>query len=372
MDFFREPIPNESNRSLTPQQEGSAWQKDEGRRRIAFGMLRTDVYTSVLLSTRPLVTPEEVKLTFPRSDALWMNSEHLTAEGRLSRQREEDSQSLQMPFSDIVRIFLDRNEPKPELSPVGYELVLFGLQEAVWRFSHDAELFPRLTGACLGDTLFPPTTNPSLDHKPPPTTSNSHSHRRMLDLHNDHARLIAALDSWSSAVNTALASGAYTAHRDTLMSSLLLYRLSMLRLAAPLEDLHHISYRAASPPTVSQRILSKTTAWTRSRFCPEAAQQAWDVKTLIEQELLRPQSEQARFNFLAFCSLHHAAVVLWTVAAMRDLLPKSTAKVPKDRDVQSFLNECPRLFSLLSPLGGNSFEASAYRLQACRFPRAAE
>lgn len=50
---------------------------------------------------------------------------------------------------------------------------------------------------------------------------------------------------------------AFMNHRDTLMSSMLLYHLSRLRLSAPLEELHHVSYRADIPKRVDLYRLHK-------------------------------------------------------------------------------------------------------------------
>ena len=375
MDFMREPIPNNLVRlsSTTPEEELARYRAFETRRRIAFGIFRTDIYTSVLLSTRPIMTSEEIKLTFPRPDRLWVNADQLSLEDQLQGYRTEDARTLQMPFSDLIRIFYERQEAKPNLGPVGYELALFGLQESVWRFSQDPELFPRLTGECLADTdpkvvlgLLANTQSTNGNVIPGSTGFWS---RRMYDLHTDRARLVQALETWSQAVQAAIATGAYTNHQDTLMSSMLLYRLSKLRLCAPLEKLHHISYRADQPRTVDAHIHQKVEAWTKSKFAQEAAQEAWDVKKLIEQELQKPAGDRARFNFLAFCSLHHAAVVLWTIAGTEEHRSESSAYNISDLAVNDFLKDCANLFRQLSPLGGNSFEAAAHRLHIYRFPQ---
>lgn len=312
-------------------------------------------------------------MSFIRPDSLWLNSDHLTPEQQLAAYRMEDSRSLQIPFSDLIRIFSERNEPNPYLGPVGHELVLFGLQEAVWRFSQDPELFPRLTGRCLADTDITYTSrilaNADSSNGSVVPGSTGFWQRRMDDLHGDRLRLVRALDTWSSAVDLGISRGAYTMHRDTLMSSMLLYRLSKLRLCAPLEELHHISYRAAHPRTIDAHIHRKIESWLESKFAREAAHLAWDVKMTIETNLQRPHEEKARFNYLSFCSLHHAAVVLWTVVAIHnnDTLA-STFDIP-NHAIELFLRDCTNMFHKLSALGGSSFEAAADRLQRYRFPR---
>ncbi|EME46838.1 zinc finger domain-containing protein [Dothistroma septosporum NZE10] len=374
MDFMREPIPNHYVRisSASSEEELARYQMFETRRRIAFGIFRTDIFTSVLLSTRPIMTSEEVKLTFPRPDRLWLNADNLAREDLLQAYRTEDARTLQIPFSDIVRIFYERQETKPNLGPVGYELALFGMQESVWTFSQDPELFPRLTGECLADSEMNVASgllaNRQNNGNNIPGSTGFWS-RRMYDLHTDRARLVQALEAWSQEVQQAIAIGAYTNHRDTLMSSMLLYRLSKLRLCTPLENLHHISYRADQPRIVDTHVHQKVENWTKSKFAQDAAQEAWDVKMMIELELQKSAEDRARFNFLAFCSLHHAAVVLWTIAGCEEHRSEASAYNISNLAINDFLQDCANLFRELSPLGGNSFEAAAHRLHIYRFPR---
>ncbi|KAF7190486.1 Nicotinate catabolism cluster-specific transcription factor [Pseudocercospora fuligena] len=379
MNCFQEFIPDAMSllqpTTMLPETELDQWQQAETRRRIAFGILRSDVYTSVLLSTRPILTADEFKMTFPRSDELWLNEQNLDAEGRLWAQRTEDSRTLQMPFSDLVRIFLEPKETNPVLGPVGYELVLFGLQEAVWKYSQDPALFPRLTGQCLQGVDFANIEQDNRHVRLNGTVilpqTNGQRYRKMDALHSDRSRLLQALEAWTNAVDASIQRGDFLHHQDTLMSSTLLYHLSRLRLCAPLEDLHHISYRVADPRTIQTQVLRKVEAWRKSPYAPEAARQAWNVKTLIEEELKKPQQNQARFNFLAFCCLHHSAVVLWTVAASERSGPESPIQstfLTSQSEIETFLQECPKMFTLLSPLGGNSFEAAAYRLARHTFP----
>ncbi|OQO07453.1 hypothetical protein B0A48_07150 [Cryoendolithus antarcticus] len=108
------------------------WKQAELQRRLAFGILRADVYTSVLLNTRPLMPFEEVNLTLPHSDGLWHNVDSLTPREQAIAARAEAQTTSQVPFSDLLRILLDREEPKVAVGAVGTELCLFGLQMPVW------------------------------------------------------------------------------------------------------------------------------------------------------------------------------------------------------------------------------------------------
>jgi hypothetical protein len=48
------------------------WMHIEARKQLAFGILRADVYTSVLMSSRPLISAEEVELDLPAPDDIWI------------------------------------------------------------------------------------------------------------------------------------------------------------------------------------------------------------------------------------------------------------------------------------------------------------
>ena len=108
--------------------------------------MRADVYTSVLLNSRPLLSYEEIYLTLPHSEKLYHNDGELSLREQLLMSRIEAERHPQMMFSDLLRVMLERNETAPLDDAVAFELCLFAMQSPLWRFSHDVELFPRLTG----------------------------------------------------------------------------------------------------------------------------------------------------------------------------------------------------------------------------------
>ncbi len=120
--------------------------QEEIRKRPAFGILRTEVFVSLLLGTRPLLSFEGVNLYTPASNVLWNGSQ---GENSLSQELSDHAISAQEKqgylFSDLLRVALEQDEQLPNLRSEELELLLFGLQHYFWRFSHDPQLASRLS-----------------------------------------------------------------------------------------------------------------------------------------------------------------------------------------------------------------------------------
>jgi hypothetical protein len=387
----------------------------EARLRLAFGIVRADVFTSVLLNTRPLVSHDEVELPLPCSDSLWHNEDRLSTQEYLVSIRAERKSYAQIFYCDLLKIFLERQESKPLLAAAGYELCLFGLQAAVWQFAHGQHVFERLTGVNWQnssrsapsarsesgaianeessglDSLSVPAaelelSSPRRDLIGQASSAQLHQslggldtlgrvYRLMNDMKADRARVECALESCSQGFLAIRRLAPTTQHRDTLMSSMLLLHTSYMQLNTPLQQLHHISYRAANNHIVSKEILKSVQAWVKSDAASRAAQEAIAICEMIHLEQKRPLERRARFNFLAFVSVHHAAVVLWTISELRSntelLTPKrgehfSTFGVGlHKRDTRGLLQACAQIFYHLSSLAGVSFGAAAENLSRC-------
>ena len=358
--------------------ERSKWKLAESERRLAFGIMRADVFTSVLLNTRPLLSPEEIQLTLPRHDDVWHNVRRLQFQHLLTTQMMEEQSICRQPFSDVVRIALDRKEILPELPPIGYELLLFGLQESVWRFTHDTNLFRRLAGSvqsragqsCDDDHDLGTQDTSYDDHLGLPP-------RQMDEFCSDLDRLRHGLKTWKQGFDRARLSIHFNPCRDTVMSCLLLFHLSMLRLSAPLKDLHQVSYATFERCAQDRPTIDRVQEWSATTSAVNALHHARNIWSMVELETQRRVEARARFNFLAFCSLHHAVAVLWAISELR---PTTFALANEQR--QSFdmndpgidvpervFAECAHLFNRLSPLGGSSFGHAALRLSKCRFPK---
>ncbi|SMR53674.1 unnamed protein product [Zymoseptoria tritici ST99CH_1A5] len=93
----------------------------EGRKMLAFGILRAETFMSVLLNKKPLISSEEINLPLPYAHELPTTFSH------------EDPVPQEPPlpcggllFSDLIRIALDEEEMLPPLRPFDIEPALFG------------------------------------------------------------------------------------------------------------------------------------------------------------------------------------------------------------------------------------------------------
>lgn len=380
--------------------DGSEWKHAETRKRLAFGILRADVFTSVLLNTAPLLSFEEMNLTLPCSEDLWHNRHGLPLSALSIMAGTESRQRAHHIISDTVRILLDQSEKLPEMGIGGYELSLFCLQSPVWKFSHDPEVFTRLTGKPWNVTHTHDTSaapkDLTLSSQPSPmrpslpsthfdtSTGSSRDalgqiHRVMRSLCNDRERVTHALQDWYNGFTTLRQTPASLDHRDSLMSSLLLWHTLNLQLEAPLQHLHDISYRTTEQRTIDRGVVNLVQKWAQSDNAVAAARRSCTICGTISDELKRASENRACFNFLAFSSLHHVGVILWTVTqATEDIQRASEFAVDEGqsifraklahRDVTGLLQLCANLLRSLSPLGGASFGLVAERLTICAFP----
>lgn len=331
LNLFQEPGYNHSesfDRSEAEEVQLSRWRSLESRKRLAYGIMRADVYTSVLLNSRPLLSYEEIYLTLPHSEKLYHNDGDLSWREQLLTSRIDAERCPQMIFPDLLRVMLGRSETASLDDAVAFELCLFAMQSPLWRFSHDVELFSRLTGteweaaSPLGGndrrtslSLSEPTLTDLLSGRPYTAPDRlGRVHRNMRGMRDDRDRMERVLESWHDGFLVARQSAAFTKHRDSLMSSLSLFNTSHLQLHAPLAQLHNVSYRAGETRPVSSKTVQQIHDWSITRNATHAIERAVAICDLISQELDRPERSRACFNFLAFGSLHHATVVLWTMS----------------------------------------------------------
>jgi hypothetical protein len=396
LNLFQEPSYSHTDFLDLPEAEEARlarWRSLESRKRLAYGIMRADVYTSVLLNSRPLLSYEEIYLTLPHSEKLYHNDGELSTREQLLTSRIEAERCPQMVFSDLLRVMLERNEKAPLDDAVAFELCLFAMQSPLWRFSHDVELFPRLTGtewetaSPLGPndrrtsfSIPEPTSTDLFSGRPYPVPDRlGRVHRSMSDMRDDRDRMERALEKWYDSFLAARHAPAFTKFRDSLMSSLLLFNTSHLQLHAPLAQLHNVSYRAGEKRFVSSKAVQQIYDWSITRNATCATERAVAICDLISQELDRPESSRACFNFLAFGSLHHATVVLWTMSEIGSDSEDSNSERPRsfsrfmskleDGDTHGLLQECSALFNNLSSLGGASFGTAAEQLSTSRFPK---
>lgn len=383
------------------------WLHLEARRRLAFGIFRGDTYTSVLLHVKPLVSMEEIDLELPSCDTVW-RAEKMPTQVCLYLIEHDRTPSRDMRASDIYRVALDPNEALPPLDPAGHELLLFGLQWPMWRFSRDQKVFERLTGQerdCLvqqqdvadsPDSMIRSTatentgsTSRNSNMQSTSTTKFEVEHldgssRRMLDLASEYRRFMAALRKWELALPLVKGFVHTDGDRSSLLSSLILYHVGYLRLYAPVGDLHQIQYRLADNRPLDDALLRSVRQWANSDRGRLAAERACSIWCLITAESRKAQAQRVRFNLLAFTGLHHGAVLLWSYAGARDLSsdlqsgrlplsldmldnPLSTTLVTR-AESSKILGSFVRLYDLISPARWSSLAKAANNLANQDFP----
>ncbi|KAK5215633.1 hypothetical protein LTR47_011343 [Exophiala xenobiotica] len=379
----------------------SIWLRQEARRRLAFGIFRADTYTSVLLHTRPLISLEEIDLEFPMCDTVW-HGERMVPSLCLQLIEHEQNPGRQMRASDVYRVAMDKEEALPPLDPCAQELLMFGLQYPVWRFSHDQDMFARLTGDESPELEIEdlPMNHDSSASIPSPercrTGSRAHASTLGLEIHTidvasrtmaylklERSRLISALQKWERALPLVKAFAKTDRDRSSLLSSLILYHLAYLRLQAPLEDLHQVQYLQADNRPVDQDLVTQIYDWANSPRGRVAAARACIFWSLIAREAQLDGNKRVRFNLLAFTALHHGAVLLWAYAGAHDFADGSeTGQAPLALESNSkhsairveksqsakMMRSFVELYDCISHARWSSFAQAAEKLSVQQFP----
>ena len=381
----------------------SRWVRAETRKRLAYATLRLEVYTSVLLNTRPMLSSEELQLELPCSPFLWLtkfpsDTQFIAAinQDAASNNREK------VPFCDIVRLVMDKDEHPPSFDAMFVELVLFGLQHHVWRLCHDVEALVRLIGMHITPELpfngldleATSTSRVPLVHTRTLTSIDRsrlrssrekfedhllQRFRQMNEMQSDQERTYNALRKWRHMFNHVCSRQLTQNERSSVMSSLLLFHLGFLRIFAPIDKLHHVSYRVSNGKTVDAEILNQVWTWSQSEQCRIGVQHACIIWTLLNAECERPLEMQARFTFMAVLGLHHAAVVIWTYAGTHE--EESDLKLGSDDHVETrvpivkeqqemLMVMFVQLFNRINPAWAfrSSFSEAAVRLSGTTFP----
>lgn len=371
--------------NASKEEQLNAWCAVKARKRLVFGILRGDVYASVLMNSRPLLSPEEIDFDLPAPDEIWISADQPSVDELLARIKAHAPRGPRLSFCDLIRIAFDRSEALLEMEPTRYELLLFGLQEPVWRFSHDPHLFHRLTGSHELPDISRRTADPRhspggpLDRRPSSMQADQLGivHRRMGDLRDQRIQLIEALRKWERSFTAVRTTGLSQSRRTSVISSLLLFKLSFLRLAAPLADLHSVAQALSNQHAVENRRLSQLTAWAQSQDARVAVDFACQIWTLLAHETERPVEDRAKHNLLAYSGLHHTTVVLWVFAgsheeAVPDIgLPGIAGETPMPlcrMESSRLIKHILYLYKLLAPVGWCSFAAAAERLSRHVFP----
>ncbi|CEN59945.1 hypothetical protein ASPCAL02386 [Aspergillus calidoustus] len=400
----------QSGTPVSDQDRQALWLHLEGRRRLAFAIFRAETYTSVLLQKKPLLTMQDMHLTLPSCDAVW-GSEKVPARLCLEMIKHDRTPSRHLMASDIIHIALEQDEPLPPLDPSAYEMLLFGLQSCIWRFSSDPAIFRRLTGASTGDNMWScPTIAPgdAQHHRRPPPHEPStaapahsfgypelhnlrHSSRKMQDLSNDYTRLLCALEKCEAALPLVRAFVYTSRDQMSLMSSLILLHLGHLLLYTPIDTLHQIQYLMADGKRPDPDLLQPAYEWANSPGAHRAAKRAVAIWSLIasassslssssstssDPSLAASSSSSSsssstlgggdeqilKFNLVAFLGLHHSAVLLWAYSGACESLGPGTIGEERGGGVAQTATDTP-------PAGNTSLSRSlSLSLHAPRSP----
>ena len=282
------------------------WVQNETRKRLAFGILRTEVYVSLLLGTRPLVSSEELNLHTPSSDTLWNGCHGQIGPSQVVAYLASPVQEQQgYLFSDLVCIALEKDEQLPNLRNEELELLFFGLQHYIWRFSHDPGLSRRLSINFDAENIKEKRTD---------RRDLLHLRREMRDLKNDYDRTMSGLEKCKRSL-TANASPAQVMHqRNSLLSSHLLYNLSIIKLRADLPTIHRLVLNNILKDEPCHDAVLAVHKWSVTAEAVVAMEQACASWLLITTEMKRPAGGRANFNILSHITLLHAAVVVWAYA----------------------------------------------------------
>jgi hypothetical protein len=381
----------------------SGWIHAETRKRLAYSILRLEVYSSLLLNTRPLLSPEELQLELPCSAFLWLTK--FPSDSMFIAAIKQDAASSnreKVLFCDFVRLAMDKDEHPPAFDVISVELLLLGLQHHVWRLCHDVEALVRLIGMQLSPDLpfngldmertakyrvplIPARSFASIDRSQIRSSREQFEDhllqrfRHLKELRDDHERTFFALRKWRCLFNAIGGRPLTTNDRSSIVSSLLLYHVSFLRIFAPVDELHHISYHVTNDKTADADILNHVWTWSQSEQCRIAVRHACIFWNVLSAECERPLETQARFTFMAVIGLHHAAVVIWTFAGTHE--EASDLKLGSNDETETrvpivngqrrhLMAMFVQLFDRISPAWAfrSSFSAAAARLSGTDFP----
>ena len=276
----------------------------EGRRMLAFGILRAETYMSVLFNRKPILSYEEINLPLPVA--------RVFTPGVVQGERSLPSSALL--FSDLVRLVLDGEEALPPLRPVDLELLMFGLQGEVWRFSHDLDIFPRLMRQSRPQLVDGLSLN-NFDLSDPPTADFlDRTRRTMTKLVGEYQSMLKALQKWQRATSQAQLLYSVEDHRSEYLSGFILLEVGLLRLCAPTDAMLQVAYHARDPGNIEQKAHEDVANWIATPEVNNAISHARNIWHMLDAETSRDGTSQAKYNILALIALHIAAVVIWTIA----------------------------------------------------------
>lgn len=319
------------------------WLRMENRKVLAFAILRLEMYTSVLHSTRPLVSAKEINLHLPCSRYLWLTSFNSTDVLAAAIRQENSTDKHEIIFCDLARIAIEPREDLPHIAMLPQELLMNAMQEQVWEACAAKASLERLKPEGLKDGLAfdsgiedgnPAKLDHALDLSTPsdnPLFANAsidsqlaQNRRKMASMRLSIQSSIAALKKCRSSVlrDSSRLSNILemsVPHRSSLLSCLLTYHLGFLQLNAPLDTMHKICHLTSTNNEARRDAsLRQVSLWASSRDACVAVRHSTTIYSLLRSETLRAVGHRASVNFLTMIGLYHSAVVTWVYAHARD------------------------------------------------------
>ena len=378
------------------EQKVASWALLEEKTRLAYGIFRADVYMSVLLTTRPFISFEELDIE-ASSYSYNINTDNMNeVEARMEYLTNQHEPGIWL--SDLVRVALDRDEDLPNLEPPEHEVLIFGLQQAVWRFCNDTDAVHRLTGTATPPQLQQARSglddgnlaqsaqlrSGSLGAKSSLALTDDFldcSTHRMKDMQSDNERLFFALQKWKQSFMRGQTRRQLENQRHFLLTGLLLYHLSYLRINAPIESLHRLSYCLDDRRAPERSLCDTVMTWLQGPCAHAAVDHAVSIWSLVHKELQRPPKLRAILNLFSFIGLHHSGVIVWMYACThtaeevqrselgRLTLPAGVSQgTPYDailcqENMSALLTDLSQMFNRISPEWAlrSSFAASAMK-----------
>ncbi|KEF54114.1 uncharacterized protein A1O9_09909 [Exophiala aquamarina CBS 119918] len=381
MNLFKRSVAEEFSGASTPEEQIEAWILAETRRRVAFGIVRADVFLSLLLNCPPSISADELEIGLPYPDHLWLSIGKLSPQELLAALERERMKRNETLFCDLIRIILDHDEALLNMEPRDYELVLFGLQQQVWKFSHDPDMFQRLIGHPWQEEGFVEPLDMDInlvfsDSAVQPRDHLQVSHREMRDLVLDRRRLSKALEKWTQSFNASRSRPGFNKDRASILSSLLLFHIYHLQLNACLDVLHHIADRRCNKMSIDHKRLQTAIRWAHNTQARNAVNHASKILSLLENEARLNPYKTARYTVLSFIGLYHSSVVLWTCfgaskpSGQLSFVPYND--IPNDYHYSrshEILMSIVFLYQRLKRMSWDTFSGSVRRLSCHHFPR---
>lgn len=382
MNLFRRSELEEFPSTKSPEDQIATWVRAETRRRVAFGIFRADVFMSLLMNCPPSISADELEIPLPYPDHLWHSIGKIPPQEMLAKLECYQEKRDETLFCDLVRIVLDRDEVLLNMETRHYELLLFGLQTQVWRFSHDPDTFQRLIGRSWQEEGPMESMDAEIrlmfNHSTEHSATRDHlqmDYRDMKDLVLDRRRLTKALEKWNQSFNASRFQPGFNQDRGSILSSLLLFHIYHLQLNASLDVLHQIADDLCSKKAVDGKKLHKVVRWTQSAQAKTAAHHASKIWSLLDNEARMNPMKKARYTMLSFMGLYHASVVLWTcygsrtASEQRAFSAQETSEGGHSSRAHDILNNMVFLYQRLKCMNWDVFAESVQRLSRYQFPR---